>query len=91
MNIDARNQRVFAKGERPRIVVGCDIGGASQTVQVLLRYLADGGIEVLDVKEIPAHEIKALPVVMTENIRVTPARVAHGPVRKGKGGKDKRW
>lgn len=83
---------MIAKGERPRIVVGCDIGRADRTVHVLLRYLADGGIEVLDVKETPVHEIiKALPVVTTENIHIKPARVTHGPVRKGKGGKDKRW
>lgn len=86
-------QRFFAPGVPPKVVFGCDFGRGERAVKVLLRRLEDGGIKVLDVQELTV----SAPAPMPANFLARsvgdgkPPNAAHGPQRKGVGGKVRRW
>ena len=76
-----------------RVTVSADFGADESMVRVLTRLLQDGGIEVLDVLEVKTTTWTTLPdPVNLVEIRTQRTRIcAYGPLRKGRGGKAKRW
>lgn len=76
---------------RPRVLVmGADFGRGESMVHVLMRALEDGCIEVLDVQE---FKIEARPSKPECVVLAAPKAdlLTHGPQRKGRGGKVRRW
>ena len=84
-------RRVFMPGEVPTVVLRAD---RAHRIRYLQR--GDGCLEILDITEVSEHEMRRPDPVPAEFLIRTPGaqkppNAAHGPERKGAGGKVRRW
>lgn len=81
----------FERGVRPCVVaLSADFGRGESMVRVLVRALEDGGMEVLEVRELRIEAPPPMPeCVLLALPKAEP--LTYGPPRKGRGGKVRRW
>lgn len=73
------------------VAVGVDRGLRDITAVVLAKVLADGQVEIVEMRELPRIETKP-PTLPFWSAEAPPAeQLTHGPQRKGRGGKLRRW
>lgn len=73
------------------VVYGVDRGGRDITAVAIAKVLVDNSIEVVSVDEIPSKSCKALVPPFWSEESPPVENTSHGPQRKGRGGKFRRW